>query len=110
MICSLVSRGCEHSRYNMRARGRPDMPARKNARERSDVTPEESMPTKSPAKKTSSKTESGGTSNGLQKPLQPSKELAAVIGSEHRSRGEVVSKVWDYIKAHDLQNPENRRE
>src|SRR4051812_1282604 len=25
-------------------------------------------------------------------------------------RGEVVSKVWDYIKKHDLQNPENRRE
>jgi chromatin remodeling complex protein RSC6 len=22
----------------------------------------------------------------------------------------VVSKVWDYIKAHDLQNPGNRRE
>src|SRR3954469_9088519 len=29
--------------------------------------------------------------------------------SEH-SRGEGVSKVWDYIKAHNLQNPENRRE
>ena len=25
-------------------------------------------------------------------------------------RGEVVSKVWDYIKKHELQNPENRRE
>ena len=25
-------------------------------------------------------------------------------------RGEVVSKVWEYIKKHDLQNPENRRE
>lgn len=33
-----------------------------------------------------------------------------MIGSEHRSRGEVVSKVWDYIKTHNLQNPENRRE
>ena len=26
------------------------------------------------------------------------------------ARGEVVSKVWDYIKSHNLQNPENRRE
>jgi upstream activation factor subunit UAF30 len=25
-------------------------------------------------------------------------------------RGEVVSKVWEYIKANNLQNPENRRE
>src|SRR6476661_8495291 len=54
---------------------------------------------------------SGGQKpNALQKPLQPSKELAAVVGSEPLPRGEVVSKVWDYIKKQDLQNPENRRE
>ena len=46
----------------------------------------------------------------VQQPLQPSKELAAVVGSEPLPRGEVVSKVWDHIKKHDLQNPENRRE
>ena len=48
--------------------------------------------------------------NALQQPLQPSKELAAVVGTGPLPRGEVVSKVWDYIKKHDLQNPENRRE
>ena len=48
--------------------------------------------------------------NALQQPLQPSKELATVVGSEPLPRGEVVSKVWDYIKKHELQNPENRRE
>jgi upstream activation factor subunit UAF30 len=42
--------------------------------------------------------------------LQPSKELGAVVGAEPLPRGEVVSKVWDYIKKHELQNPENRRE
>lgn len=52
----------------------------------------------------------GNSPNGLQKPLQPSKELAAIVGSEVLARGEVVSKVWAYIKANDLQNPENRRE
>ena len=52
----------------------------------------------------------GQKPNALQKPLQPSKELAAVVGSAPLPRGEVVSKVWDYIKKHDLQNPENRRE
>jgi chromatin remodeling complex protein RSC6 len=25
-------------------------------------------------------------------------------------RSEVVSKVWEYIRAHNLQNPQNRRE
>jgi upstream activation factor subunit UAF30 len=40
----------------------------------------------------------------------PSEALAAVVGPEPLPRGEVVSKVWDYIKSHNLQNPENRRE
>jgi chromatin remodeling complex protein RSC6 len=46
----------------------------------------------------------------LAKPLQPSNELAAVVGSAPLPRTEVVSKVWDYIKANNLQNPENKRE
>jgi chromatin remodeling complex protein RSC6 len=46
----------------------------------------------------------------LMKPLQPSKELSAVVGSSPLPRTEVVSKVWDYIKANNLQNPENKRE
>ena len=46
----------------------------------------------------------------LQKPLQPSKELAAIVGSEPLPRGQVVSKVWDYIKKENLQNPKNKRE
>ena len=46
----------------------------------------------------------------LAKPLQPSNELAAVVGSTPLPRTEVVSKVWEYIKSHNLQNPENRRE
>uniref|UniRef100_UPI00351D20E7 SWIB/MDM2 domain-containing protein n=1 Tax=Paracraurococcus lichenis TaxID=3064888 RepID=UPI00351D20E7 len=42
--------------------------------------------------------------------MKPSEELGAVVGSEPLPRGEVVSKVWDYIKANNLQNPEDRRE
>jgi chromatin remodeling complex protein RSC6 len=48
--------------------------------------------------------------SALAKPLQPSKELAAVVGSSPLPRTEVVSKVWEYIKANNLQNPENKRE
>jgi chromatin remodeling complex protein RSC6 len=46
----------------------------------------------------------------LMKPLQPSNELSAVVGSSPLPRTEVVSKVWEYIKAHNLQNPANKRE
>src|SRR3954463_13325329 len=46
----------------------------------------------------------------LMKPLQPSKELAAVVGSKPLPRAEVVSKVWDYIKKNNLQDPQNKRE
>jgi chromatin remodeling complex protein RSC6 len=52
----------------------------------------------------------GKKANALQQPLQPSKELAAVVGAEPLPRGEVVSRVWDYIKQHALQNPADRRE
>ncbi len=52
----------------------------------------------------------GNAPNALQKPLQPSKELAVIVGSEPLPRGEVVSKVWEYIKKNNLQNSENKRE
>src|SRR5918994_145100 len=70
------------------------------------------MPTKTAEKpkKAAPKASGGGKANALQQPLQPSEDLAAVVGSETLPRGEVVSKVWAYIKAHNLQNPENRRE
>ena len=73
------------------------------------------MATKSTEKKSTTKAAAkGGTGTGkpnaLQQPLQPSKELAAVVGSAPLARGEVVSKMWDYIKKNNLQNPENQRE
>ena len=48
--------------------------------------------------------------NALQIPLKPSAELAAVVGAGPLPRGQVVSKMWDYIKKHKLQNPANKRE
>jgi chromatin remodeling complex protein RSC6 len=44
------------------------------------------------------------------KPLTPSAELGAVVGSAPLARSEVVKKMWDYIKANNLQNPANKRE
>ena len=43
------------------------------------------------------------------KTLTPSAELAAVIGSTPVPRTEAVKLVWDYIKANNLQNPNNKR-
>ncbi len=51
----------------------------------------------------------GHKPNALQQPLQPSPELAAVVGEGTMPRGEVVSKVWVYIKAHKLQSPDDGR-
>ena len=73
--------------------------------------------TTSSAEGASAKTASAGkgasgkkVNPALMKPLQPSKELAAVVGSKPLPRPEVVSKVWDYIKRNNLQNPQNKRE
>jgi upstream activation factor subunit UAF30 len=62
--------------------------------------------------KTQEKAAAGGDKkpNALQKPVQPSKELAVLVGNEPLPRSDVVSKVWEYIKKNDLQNPENKRE
>lgn len=48
--------------------------------------------------------------DGVHKKVTPSAELAAVVGSDPLARTEVVSKLWEYIKKHDLQNPKDKRE
>jgi len=62
-----------------------------------------------PASKTATKTEKKPNA-ALMKPLKPSAELAAVVGNSPLPRTEVVSKMWEYIKGNNLQNPENKRE
>lgn len=47
---------------------------------------------------------------GIHAPVQPSPELGAVVGNDRLPRSEVISKVWEYIKSKNLQNPENKRE
>jgi len=43
------------------------------------------------------------------RPLNPSKELAEIVGGSPIPRTEVMKKVWQYIKKHDLQDAKNRR-
>jgi chromatin remodeling complex protein RSC6 len=42
------------------------------------------------------------------KPVQPDEKLAAVIGNQPLARTEVTRKLWDYIRAHQLQDPANK--
>ncbi len=43
------------------------------------------------------------------KPLNVSSELAEIVGKGPMPRSEVVKKLWEYIKKHDLQDPKNKR-
>jgi chromatin remodeling complex protein RSC6 len=43
------------------------------------------------------------------KPMRPSSDLAAVVGSSPMPRTEVTKKLWQYIKRKGLQDSKNRR-
>jgi len=91
-----------------------DAPAKKTS---TTATKSTSAKKASTAAKSAPKTASAGkgasgkkVNPALMRPLQPSNELAAVVGSKPLPRPEVVSKVWDYIKTNKLQDPQNKRE
>ena len=52
----------------------------------------------------------GGARGGITAPVTPSPELAEIVGKADLPRSEVVKKVWDYIKKHDLQDAKDRRQ
>ena len=52
----------------------------------------------------------GGARGGITAPVTPSAELAEIVGKNDIPRSEVVSKVWAYIKKHDLQDAKDRRQ
>ncbi len=42
------------------------------------------------------------------KPVQPDDKLAAIIGRDPLPRTDVTRKLWDYIRKHNLQDPDNK--
>ena len=52
---------------------------------------------------------SGRNTSALMKPLTPQGPLVAVVGASPLPRGQVVAKVWDYIRANKLQKPTDKR-
>jgi upstream activation factor subunit UAF30 len=59
-----------------------------------------------PAKKAASKRKPNAA---FMKPMQPSAQLAAVVGSQPMPRTEVTKKLWAYIKRKGLQDQKERR-
>ena len=47
--------------------------------------------------------------HGLMKAVQPSAELAAIVGPTPLPRTEIIKRLWDYIKENRLQDTKNRR-
>ncbi len=67
---------------------------------------------KKAAKKATKRKSSGkkrAPNPAFMRPMQPSSNLAAVIGNGAVPRTQVISKLWQYIKRHDLQDSKNRR-
>ena len=51
-----------------------------------------------------------GKTNALQKPVNLSGELENVVGKGPMTRAQVTSKVWEYIKANNLQDSKDKRQ
>ena len=67
---------------------------------------------KSSAKKSSAKKKSATKrtpSAAFMKPMTPSAQLGAVVGTNPMPRTEVTKKLWNYIKRKGLQDSKNRR-
>lgn len=70
-------------------------------------------PAKSPQKATSPKKPTTSPKKDKKPRKMPivklSDELAAIVGKQEMTRGEVTKGIWAYIKTHDLQDPNDKR-
>ncbi|MDQ3673017.1 MAG: SWIB/MDM2 domain-containing protein [Gemmatimonadota bacterium] len=90
---------------------------RKSARKSSARKSSRKSARKGSAKKAGRKSSRRKSSSGkkrtpnaaFMKPMQPSPDLAAVVGSGAMPRTEVTKKLWQYIKRKGLQDAKNRR-
>ena len=56
------------------------------------------------------KTAPQAKNSGFMKPMQPSEHLAKIVGTEPLPRSEVTKKIWAYIKKHNLQDANDKRQ
>jgi upstream activation factor subunit UAF30 len=84
----------------------PKKAAAKKAPAKKAAAPKKAAAKKAPAKKAAKRTPNAA----FMKALQPSADLAAVVGDKPLPRTEVVKKLWAYIKKHGLQDQKNKRQ
>lgn len=83
-----------------------------SAKKSSSKSAKKSSAKKSSAKKSSGKKKAATKrtpSAAFMKPMTPSAQLAAVVGTAPLPRTEVTKKLWAYIKRKGLQDSKNRR-
>jgi upstream activation factor subunit UAF30 len=83
-----------------------------SAKKSSSKSAKKSSAKKSSAKKSSGKKKSATKrtpSAAFMKPMTPSAQLGAVVGTAPLPRTEVTKKLWAYIKRKGLQDSKNRR-
>lgn len=54
-------------------------------------------------------TETKTAGKGLSVPVQPDNVLGAIVGTNAMPRTEIVKKLWEYIKAKNLQDTNDKR-
>jgi upstream activation factor subunit UAF30 len=80
----------------------------KKAATKAAVTPKKAA-AKAPKKAAKGKNGGGAANAAFMAPLSISSTLADVVGSNSLPRTEIIKKIWDYIKANNLQDAKNRR-
>ena len=83
-------------------------PAKKAAPAKKVVAKKAAPAKKAPAKK-AAPAKKRTPNAAFMKALTPSPQLAAVVGSAPLPRTEIISKLWVYIKANNLQDAANKR-
>ena len=73
------------------------------------ATPATTAAPAKPAAKAAAPAKKRTPNPAFMKALTLSPELSAVVGDKPLPRTEIVSKLWVYIKAHDLQDKTNKR-
>ena len=90
-----------------KSKGRKKSSSRKSSARKSPRKAEKKGGRKSSRRKSSGKKRTPNAA--FMKPMLPSGELAAVVGSSAMPRTEVTKKLWGYIKRKGLQDSKNRR-
>ena len=90
-----------------KSKGRKKSSSRKSSARKSSRKAAKKGGRKSSKRKSSGKKRTPNAA--FMKPMQPSSDLASVVGSSPMPRTEVTKKLWQYIKRKGLQDSKNRR-